>query len=91
MSPREKSDLIEIPGIGNTFVKDFERIGISSVKDLTNQKAETLFQKLEKANRKENHKTSKNYLYVIRMAVYYAQGGREASQLKWSAWKDKAD
>jgi len=49
---------------------------------------EELFKKLCTENSKESQKTSKNYLYVIRMAVYYANGGRQIEKLKWSAWKD---
>lgn len=46
------------------------------------------FRALAIANQQENHKTSKNYLYVIRMITYYAGGGRDAEKLKWSFWKD---
>jgi hypothetical protein len=41
------------------------------------------------ANQRNNHKTSKNYLYVIRMIIYHAQGGRDIDKLKWSFWKDQ--
>jgi hypothetical protein len=83
-----KSDLLNIPGIGKTFVKDFARIDIYQIKDLRGKKPERLFKKLEEVNNKLGHKTSKNYLYVIRLAVYFANGGTEASKLIWSAWKD---
>ncbi len=83
-----KSDLQDIPGIGPTFVKDFARIHIRSIQDLVDQSPDLLFDKLCVANARVDHKTSKNYLYVIRMAVYYANGGRDASKLKWHAWKD---
>jgi hypothetical protein len=83
-----KSNLTEIPGIGKTFVKDFERINIFSINDLVEQNADELFRDLCHANQMVAHKTSKNYLYVIRMAVYYANGGRDESKLKWHAWKD---
>jgi len=86
-----KPDLIEIPGIGKTFVKDFARIGILSQADLVGQSAEDLFQRLSDANEQSNHKTSKNYLYVIRMAIYYAEGGRDPARLKWHFWKEVAD
>jgi hypothetical protein len=82
------SDLLEIPGIGKTFVKDFARIGIHSIDDLIHQDPEQLYLDLCDANAKVDHKTSKNYLYVIRMAVYYANGGRDKAKLKWSVWKD---
>ena len=79
----------EIPGIGRTFEKDLARIGITSVEQLEGKDADLLFGKLCKANEKEDHATSKNYLYVLRMAVYYADGGREADKLKWNIWKDQ--
>ena len=83
-----KSDLLTIPGIGRTFVQDFARISIRSIKDLVNQDAEQLFHALRRANEAVDHQTSKNYLYVLRMAVYYANGGRDPLKLKWKAWKD---
>lgn len=83
-----KSDLLTIPGIGRTFVEDFARIKIFSISDLVDKDPELLYAALLAANAAVDHKTSKNYLYVIRLAVYYANGGRAESKLKWSAWKD---
>jgi nucleotidyltransferase/DNA polymerase involved in DNA repair len=83
-----KSNLLEIPGIGKAFVKDFARIDIFSISDLADQNADQLFLDLCRANEMDDHKTSRNYLYVIRMAVYYANGGRDKSKLQWNAWKD---
>jgi Pathogenicity locus len=80
--------LTAIPGVGKTFELDFARIGITSVEQLVGANPEELFSQLKIANALEDHPTSKNYLYVIRMCVYYANGGREADKLKWSAWKD---
>lgn len=82
------SDLRTIPGIGKTFVRDFGRIGVTRVSDLRHADPERLFAKLVKANAAEHHNTSKNYLYVIRMAVYFANGGRDPERLRWNAWKD---
>jgi hypothetical protein len=84
----QKSDLIQIPGIGKTFVKDFARIDVHCVSDLQHRDAGELYQLLCNANDAVDHKTSKNYLYVMRMAVYYANGGRDTSKLTWNAWKD---
>lgn len=83
-----QSDLLTIPGIGRTFVEDFARIGIHACRDLIDRDPEELFAALKKANDAVDHKTSKNYLYVLRMAVYYANGGRNPEKLKWNAWKD---
>jgi Pathogenicity locus len=80
--------LTTIPGIGKTFEKDFARIGVAAIEDLHQANAEALFARLVFVNGADLHKTSKNYLYVIRMAVYYANGGRDSERLKWSAWKD---
>ena len=83
-----KSDLLKIPGIGHTFIKDFARINVFSVSDLIDRDPEQLYQALCRANEALNHATSKNYLYVLRMAMYYANGGRDESKLKWNVWKD---
>lgn len=77
-----------IPGIGKTFAKDFARIGLSCVEDFANTKADAVFAALAAANNQENHRTGKNYLCVIRMVIYYAEGGRDPDKLKWSFWKD---
>ncbi len=82
------SDLEQIPGIGRTFEEDFARIGITKLAQLVKADPEKLFRELVQANASEDHKTSKNYLYVIRMAVYYANGGRAKDKLRWNAWKD---
>jgi hypothetical protein len=83
-----RSDLLYIPGIGRTFVKDFTRIGVTRQADLAGCDADALFARLTLANASEQHATSRTYLYVIRMAVYYANGGRDPARLKWHAWKD---
>jgi len=77
-----------IKGIGKTFEKDFARIGYYFIDDFEGKTAEEIFLSLKNVNDKVNHKTSKNYLYVIRMIIYYAEGGRDASKLIWSYWKD---
>lgn len=82
------SDLREIPGIGATFARDFARIGITKVSQLRGKNPDRLFAKLQMVNAEQQHATSKNYLYVIRMAVYYADGGRDPERLRWNAWKD---
>lgn len=84
-----KTDITIIPGIGKTFAKDFARIGLRHVEDFQGKQADAVFEALAIANQQDNHKTSTNYLYVIRMVIYYAQGGRDADKLKWSFWKDQ--
>jgi Pathogenicity locus len=77
-----------IPGIGKTFAKDFARVGLYFVEDFEHKVAEEVYQSLYEVNEKENHATSKNYLYVIRMIIYYAQGGRDDAKLKWNYWRE---
>ena len=81
------SRLTSVPGIGKTFERDFQRIGIQSLEELVGRDPEQLFAELVEANLKEQHATSKNYLYVLRMAVYFAEGGRDKELLVWHAWK----
>jgi Pathogenicity locus len=83
-----ETPLTIIPGIGKTFVKDFARIGLHYIEDFETKDAEAVFKDLVEANLKENHKTNKSYLYVIRMIIYYANGGREPKKLKWNEWND---
>lgn len=78
-----------IPGIGKTFAKDFARIELYFVGDFEIRVAEDVFELLCKVNQKENHPTSKNYLYLIRMIIYYAQGGRDSEKLKWYYWQEQ--
>lgn len=82
------SELRTIPGIGRVFAEDFARIGVTRIAQVRGRSPERLFQKLLEANALEGHPTSKNYLYVIRMVVYYADGGRDPEKLRWNAWKD---
>ncbi len=82
------SELTEIPGIGKTFVQDFDQIGITRLEHLKGASPEELFERLKEVNAADGHATSKNYLFVIRMAVYYADGGRESERLRWYSWKD---
>lgn len=81
--------LTEIPGIGKVFQNDFARIGINYVEQLKGLKAEDVFEDLKLKNSILGHKTSKLYLYVIRMVIYYANGGRDSEKLRWSYWKDR--
>jgi hypothetical protein len=85
----QESPLITvIPGIGPTFLMDFSRIEMRHVDDYIGVDPDTVYAKLQETNTKLGHKTSKNYLYIIRMICYYAEGGREVERLKWNKWKD---
>jgi uncharacterized protein YdeI (YjbR/CyaY-like superfamily) len=82
------SDLNQLPGIGKTFVRDFARIGITHQSQLRGADAQALFDQLCEANARALHATSRNYLYVIRMAIYAAEGGSDPDLLRWNAWTD---
>jgi uncharacterized protein YdeI (YjbR/CyaY-like superfamily) len=88
--PIDSERIIDLPGIGRTFAADFARIGITRLSQLCGKSPEKLFLKLKQANERAGHATSKNYLYVLRMAVYAAEGGRDPDKLKWSEWSDVA-
>ena len=83
-------DVREIPGIGKTFRRDLACIGITTVEDVRGRNPHDLFARHAAANEAVGHATSKNYLYVLRMAVYYGDGGRDPDLLRWSAWSDAA-
>jgi Pathogenicity locus len=83
-----ETSITVIPGIGKTFAKDFARIGLFFAEDFETKVAEDIYHSLYEVNEKENHPTGKNYLYVIRMVIYYSQGGRESEKLKWNYWRD---
>ena len=87
---KNMTEVTKIPGVGRTFSKDLARIQVHSIEDLAGQDPEVLFDRLRQANLAQDHDTSKNYLYVLRMATYYANGGREPELLRWSSWSDRA-
>jgi Pathogenicity locus len=86
--PKSSDSITSIKGIGKTFEKDFARIGLNKISDFKNKNPEVVFEKLVVANLKEQHKTSKLYLYVIRMLVYIADGGEDWKLMSWNKWKD---
>lgn len=83
------SDLVQIPGVGKTLTEDFARIDMHYIADFKDGDDMAIFNTLSAKNTNLNHKTSKNYLYSIRMIIYYANGGRDIAKLKWNVWKDK--
>ncbi len=68
-----KSDLLEIPELDQPSLRILLEFRFHSQRDLVDQIPERLFEDLIEANRRVDHKTSKNYLYVLRMVVYYAK------------------
>ena len=81
----DKSELMQIPGIGVALSRDLNSIEIKSIGDLKNEEAQKLYEKL---CRKEGNHIDRCVLYAFRCAVYFASGGKEPRLLKWWNWKD---
>ncbi len=87
MKQAAAKQLEQIPGVGKNIAQDIRNIGINSVDDLKEQKAEQLYQKLcdFKAS-----PVDRCMLYVFRSAIYYAENTRHDPELlKWWNWKDR--
>jgi len=80
------SNLREIPGVGKVIAKNLERIHITRVEDFAGQDPELLYEKWCAAAR-DPHDIDRCVLYLLREAVYYANGGRDPELLKWYHWK----
>jgi hypothetical protein len=82
-----KSELEQIPGIGRTIAKNLGRIGVARISDLAGRDPEELYEEwCVEAVRPSD--TDRCVLYVLRGAVYYANGGRDPEKLKWWNWKE---
>jgi len=77
--------LTSIPGIGKSIAEDLRVIGISKVSDLKGKNPDKLY---ELSNKVVGVIQDRCLLYVLREAVYYAEGGRNTKKLKWWHWKD---
>ena len=82
-----KTDLTTIPYVGKRTKESLMNIGITCVEDLIGQNPEDLY---NKDCLKKGFQEDRCALYVLRMAVYYAEHTeRDAEKLKWWYWKDK--
>lgn len=82
---RCSDSVTSIPGVGKSIAEDLRRLGVREVADLQGQSPEDLYMKLEKL---EGVHVDRCMLYVMRTAVYYAEGGRVPERLLWWHWKD---
>ena len=82
------SELTEIPGIGKVVSSKLPRVGISCVEDFAGQDPEILYEKWCAAAH-DPYDVDRCVLYVLREAVYYANGGRDPEKLKWWNWKEE--
>lgn len=82
-----KSDLRDIPGVGENIQQHLQNIGINTIKDLKGRDPEEMF--LQDCLYK-GFQEDKCLLYVYRLAVYYAENQHhDPEKLKWWYWKDK--
>ncbi len=88
LTPQNKSDLKNIPGIGKSIERDLQDIGIKCVDDLKGKEPEYLYNKLCAS---KNTAVDKCVLYVFRCAVYYAENKKHDPELlKWWNWKGRS-
>ncbi len=79
--------LQRIPGVGRAIEKRLNGLGYGEVEALAGQSAEDMY---ARDCALEGVALDRCLLYVYRLAVYYAEGGREPEKLKWWNWKDAA-
>ena len=86
---RNRSELLEIPGVGPAVRADLEALGIGSVADLRGRDPEALYRALCELR---GGRIDRCMLYVFRCAVYYASAPEPSpDKLKWWTWKDTGD
>jgi len=85
-APETIKELTVIPGVGKSIANDLVKIGILRIEDLKGKNPEELFYR---SNVLAGRVQDRCLLYVIRCAVYFAEGGRDREKLKWWNWKDK--
>ena len=86
MSP--KTDLQQIPGVGESIADDLEHIGIVSADQLKGEDPEKLYERLCEFKAQP---VDRCMLYVLRCAVYYASHtDHDPELLKWWNWKDRS-
>ena len=87
MKKESLKELQTIPFIGKRSAPYLYATGIHSVKDLKNKYPDKLYVKICNA---KGEKIDRCFLYVLRMAIYYASHKvHNPELLYWWAWKDK--
>ncbi len=82
-----KSNLTEIPYVGNSIASDFKDIGIAKISDLKGKDPEKLYLRI---CAKRGCRVDRCVLYVCRSSVYFAENRNpDPEKLKWWNWKDK--
>ncbi|MDN5863990.1 MAG: helix-hairpin-helix domain-containing protein [Gammaproteobacteria bacterium] len=78
-------NLQDIPGVGPSIARDLRELGIEQVAQLRGRRPQKLYEQLMS---QRGCRIDRCMLYVLRCAVYYAEGGRDAERLRWWNWKD---
>ena len=91
MKEKEKSKVLKelqrIPSVCKSISEDLWDLGIRSIKDLSGQDPEDLY---ERHSDIKGMPVDKCVLYSFRCAVYYASNEKhEPELLKWWNWKEK--
>ncbi|MGH8126789.1 MAG: helix-hairpin-helix domain-containing protein [Gammaproteobacteria bacterium] len=74
-----------IPGVGKSIEVDLQRLGIERIEQLRRRDPQDLYEQMME---QQGGHIDRCMLYVLRCAVYYAEGGREPDKLLWWSWKD---
>jgi len=85
MRPVGSKRLQAIPGVGQSIAADLQRLGIARVDQLRGRQPQDLYARMME---QQGGHIDRCMLYVLRCAVYYAEGGREPDRLRWWHWKD---
>jgi hypothetical protein len=84
---KQKSELLQIPGIGPAMTQDLNLLGYNTIADLKNADPQAMYDTLcEKTGAQHDPCV----LYTFRCAVYYASHTKHDPRLlKWWNWKDR--
>lgn len=85
MSHPEAKVFQVIPGVGKAMSEDFLELGYTSLNDLAGEDPQEMYERITTLR---GCHVDRCVLYVYRLAVYFAEGGREEERLKWWNWKD---
>ncbi|MCG8483048.1 MAG: helix-hairpin-helix domain-containing protein [Clostridia bacterium] len=87
MTKGKKDELLTIPGVGKSIMRDMHKLGIYKIEDLKGKNPDEMYDLL--SSLQGNH-LDRCMLYVFRCAVYYAENDQhEPELLKWWNWKEK--
>lgn len=87
MKKTEKHELLRIPGIGPSMMKDLLMLGIERIGDLRTKDPQEMYDRLCSLT---HIQMDRCVLYVFRCAVYFSNTvDPDPELLKWWNWKDK--